>query len=401
MKATKYIFLLLLFIHFSSKSQNVMTSSPYSMFGLGEVSSGLYGQNAGMGGVSYGIRNGSLINVDNPAGLSGLDTCRLVAEVSAFIKQENYKSSGSNNDAFTGNFSGFLMGGRIVPRWYMAAGISPYTSVGYYFKSDQPLEGTPNSTITSTFYGEGGMSKVSLTNAFQITRKLSAGVNVSYVFGNLSQLESQGTMSIQKKMSGNAFYADFGLQYNQQLAKDISLTVGAVYGYKQKLSLSNTITVTSSTSETETAKKKVNQYLPQFIGIGGGLAYKKWVYALDYTFREYSVLTADDSRISFKDTHELRMGLSYNPSTYGSDSYWKRVTYKAGLDVSTSYLSINRKSGLGWRATAGLALPVLNGLINTSFFYDRLQLQNNVFEKGIIGFTVSYTLSERFYRVKL
>lgn len=401
MKAIKYIFLFILLAVFPVKAQNVMTSSPYSMFGLGEISSGLYGQNAGMGGVSYGMRDASLINIDNPAGLSGLDSCKLVAEVSAFIKQENYRSSGNNNNAFTGNFSGFSLGGRIVPRWYAAASISPYTSVGYYFSATQPMEGTPNTTVTSTFYGEGGLSKASFTNAFRISRKLSAGVNLHYVFGNLSQLESQNTMSVQKKMSGNTFYADFGLQYQQSFARDISLTLGAVYGYKQKLRLDNTITVTTSTSEEEVTKKKLNQYLPQFFGLGGALNYKRWVYALDYSLRQYSVLQTDDSRISFKDSHELRLGVSYNPGIYTSDAYWKRITYKAGINLSTPYLNISNKSGLAYRATAGLALPVLNGLLNTSVFYERLQLENNVFRKGILGFTVSYTLSERFYKVKL
>lgn len=55
MKAINYISFLLL-ITLKTQAQNVMTSSPYSMFGIGELESGLYGQNAGMGGVAYGMR---------------------------------------------------------------------------------------------------------------------------------------------------------------------------------------------------------------------------------------------------------------------------------------------------------------------------------------------------------
>jgi len=401
MKVIKYISFLVTIFYFSANAQNSMTSSPYSMFGLGEVSSGLYGQNAGMGGVSYGMREGSLINTDNPAGLSGVDSIKLVAEASGFVKWENYKSSGNSNDAFTGNFAGFQMGGRIMPRWYMAAGISPYTSVGYYFSSVEPLEGTPGATVTSTYEGSGGISKVTFTNAFQVTPRLSFGVNASYVFGNMTQSEAQGSLSVNKKMSGQTFYADFGFQYQKPIARDISLTLGAVYGYKQKLTLENTTTIRTSSSEDEVTKRNVTQYLPQFFGIGGALNYKRFVYALDYSFREYSAIKSGDNRITFEDIHEVRMGISYNPSTYGSDSYWKRVTYKAGLDLATPYLNISGKSGLGYRATVGMAFPVINGLINAAFFYDRLDLQSNAYQKKIIGFTVSYTLSERFFRVKL
>ena len=49
-------------------AQHTMTSSPYSMFGLGEMASGLYGQNVSMAGVSIGMRDGKLINGENPAG---------------------------------------------------------------------------------------------------------------------------------------------------------------------------------------------------------------------------------------------------------------------------------------------------------------------------------------------
>ena len=56
MKAINCITFFLL-ITLKAQAQNVMTSSPYSMFGIGELESGLYGQNAAMGGVSYGMRN--------------------------------------------------------------------------------------------------------------------------------------------------------------------------------------------------------------------------------------------------------------------------------------------------------------------------------------------------------
>ena len=69
----------------STSAQNAMTSSPYSMFGLGEMASGLYGQNTSMAGVTVGMREGMLMNIENPAGLTALDSCKLFAEASAFV----------------------------------------------------------------------------------------------------------------------------------------------------------------------------------------------------------------------------------------------------------------------------------------------------------------------------
>ncbi|MDR1203104.1 MAG: hypothetical protein LBL58_15945 [Tannerellaceae bacterium] len=400
MRVIKYILLSLLFIP-KVFAQNVMTSSPYSMFGLGEMASGLYGQNVAMGGVAYGMRNPLLINTGNPAGLTGVDTCRLLAEVSVFLKKEHYKSGGNSNDAFTGNVSAITLGGRIIPCWYAAVGITPYSSVGYYFKSTQPLEGTSASEVNSLFEGDGGLSKAGLTHAILLPGHFSIGINLNYIFGNLSQTETQDVMSVKQKMHTQSFYADFGLQHQRRLSRQMQVTLGAVYGYKQRLKIENALTLITGSSETEINKKKINQYLPQFIGIGGALQYKQWTYALDYTLREYHVLTSGDSRIKFADTHELRTGVSYLPTTYPSEGYWKRIIYKAGITTSTSNYDISGKSGLIWRVGIGIGLPVQNGQVNAAFFYDRLQMQGNALRRNMIGFTISYTLSEHFYKAKL
>ncbi|MDR1096543.1 MAG: hypothetical protein LBL57_00265 [Tannerella sp.] len=400
MRVIKYILLSLLFLP-EAFAQNVMTSSPYSMFGLGEMANGLYGQAVGMGGVAYGMRNPLLLNIENPAGLAGVDTCRLLADVSTFLKREHARSGGNSNEALTGNVSSITLGGRIVPRWFAAAGVTPYSSMGYYFISDQPLEGTPASVVNSLFEGDGGLSKVSLTNAILLPARFSVGINLNYIFGNLSQTETQEAMSVTQKMYTRSFYADFGLQYQRRLDRQIQVTLGAVYGYKQPLKIENTLTLTTGSSVTETNKRKTTQYVPPFTGIGGALQYKQWTYALDYTRREYSVLASGDSRIRFNDTHELRAGASYLPGAYPSEGYWKRITYKAGVTAATSYYEISGKSGLIWRACIGLGLPVQNGQINAAFFYDRLQMQGNSLQRNSIGLTVTYTLSERFYKAKL
>lgn len=110
MKAINCIIFLLL-VALKSQATNVMTSSPYSMFGIGELESGLYGQNAAMGGVSYGMRNNTLINIENPAGLTALESKRLLTELSIFLKM-NRILLGSSNQAFTGSFSALMLGGR-------------------------------------------------------------------------------------------------------------------------------------------------------------------------------------------------------------------------------------------------------------------------------------------------
>lgn len=400
MKVIKYLTLFLL-LTTAGKAQNIMTSSPYSMFGIGEIVTGLYGSNSAMGGVSTGMRGSWLLNTENPAGLTGLDTLRLFAEASAFLKSESYQSKSGDSRAFTGNVSAFTLGGRIIPRWYMAAGLTPYSSVGYYFNSTEPLEGQPDAFYTSTYEGYGGLSKVYLANAFMLTPNLSVGIKLNYIFGSTNLTESQSSASVENKTYTHAFYADFGLQYHRRPSRDMSFTVGAIYGYKQRMKMENIIAIAYSNTSTEEKKRSTYQYLPQYAGVGGSLNYRKWTYALDYKFQQYSSLTSGDSRVKFRDSHELRMGISYFPNGYSSGSYWKRVRYNAGLNLSTPYLQVSGQTGYSYRLSAGMGLPVLSGMLNAALFYDCTQLNNNVFGRKTFGLTVSYTLSELFYKMKL
>ena len=48
-----------------------------------------------------------------------------------------------------------------------------------------------------------------------------------------------------------------------------------------------------------------------------------------------------------------------------------------------------------------MGLPVTNGRINVALYYDKTQLNNDVYGQSTFGMTVTYTLSELFYKLKL
>ncbi|WP_080902588.1 hypothetical protein [Parabacteroides sp. Marseille-P3160] len=401
MKVINYMVVVILWMAASGISaQNVMTSSPYSMFGIGEMASGLYGANISMGGVSYGIRKSEWLNTANPAGLTAIDSSSLLGEISSFLKNESYRSSGNSNNVLTGNFSAIVLGGRLKKHWYASVGLLPYSSVGYYFQTKTPLEGTVDSYYDNIFEGSGGLSKLYLSNAFSLPLNFSFGVNLNYVFGKLKQTETQSTMSVAQEMDAKAFSADFGLQYERAIDRKTTLSMGIVYGYKQELAIKNTSTITTSSSTTIGKAKAGDQYLPQYIGLGIALNRKKWTQALDYSFYQYSVLNSGDSRVKFNDSHELRYGLSFLPSEHSFDSYWKRVGYKAGVNVSTPYYKISGNSGIAYRLSLGLDLPVMNGCLHTAFFYDHLNVTGRL-RRNTLGFALTYSFGERFYKLKL
>ncbi len=297
MKVIKYLSVLsVLLLSVSLAAQNQLTSSPYSMYGIGEIVNGLYGQNSAMGGVSYGMRNSWLLNVGNPAGLAGMDSAKIYAETSLFLRNSHYSSAGDSYNAFHGNLASFLLGAQISRRLYMAAGIAPYSAVGYYFNSVEEVEGAPNQYQVSTYQGDGGLSKAFLSTAFELPFHLSLGVNLNYYFGNITLTESQSIMALKETRYAQVLHADFGLQYVRQTGKETLLTVGIVYGYKQKFKFDNSKTVSGIYSGAEYDVRNTTQYIPEFYGIGGSLVHKKMTYAMDYTFRKYSAISSRSRR---------------------------------------------------------------------------------------------------------
>ena len=159
----------------------------------------------------------------------------------------------------------------------MAIGLSPYTSVGYLFKDKRPLEGTPDSFVYSMYEGEGGISKLLLTNSIELDKHLSLGINIGYLFGSSTQKETQDIMAVGNEMSARAFYSDLGIQYKYRKNRSTLFTFGAVYGLKQKVNVKNTVTVKTISNPVEVSNRKSTQYTPEFMGLGGSIKHNRTV----------------------------------------------------------------------------------------------------------------------------
>ena len=402
MKAIRIYGWLSLLLPTLAVGQNSMTSSPYSMFGIGEITTGLNGANAGMGGVAIGTRDHEFINPTNPAGLTALDSCRLYAELSAFARFEDYHSGNNRNTSFVGNFSGLALAGRIMPRWYAAARLSPYSVVGYYFKSHEEMEGSPGTYYISAFTGDGGLSLFQISNALQLTPALSVGVNAGFLFGKIENSESQSEQALTENLSGQGWTIDFGTQYTRQLGKELFLTIGASYTWSGKIRMTHERTLSTTSSGATIDKGTETWRLPQRFGFGISVGHKQMTYALDYQYIQYGRLRSSDSRFTFNDTHEIRLGSCYEPNGYSSSPLWEKMVYKLGLVFSTPYyMNIRGQSGRSWRATLGVGFPVLNGRIHTSVFHERATFGGTHFHWGITGLVLTYTMSELFHHVKL
>ena len=165
----KNIFFLVVFIFsgFYSFAQ-ILTSSPYSRYGIGEPNQQNFALTQAMGGSFAAHYQDSVapffINIANPAGLAGLKLT--VLELGGQFQTTKISSSSISSNKTNTNFS---YGALAFPLRKIAGGASfgimPHSTVGYKITSQaqDPTVGTMN----YEFEGVGGINKVFLGTGFK------------------------------------------------------------------------------------------------------------------------------------------------------------------------------------------------------------------------------------------
>lgn len=159
-----------LLLNFVSVSQ-ILTSSPYSRYGLGELNLQTFATPVAMGGSFIAYQQDTIapffINAANPAGLSGIRMS--ILEIGGQAQFTKIASSGSSSNKRNINFSYGSVGFPLKRIGGAAFGIMPYSTVGYKITSNQEVAGVGE--MTYNFQGDGGINKVFLGTGLKPFRK--------------------------------------------------------------------------------------------------------------------------------------------------------------------------------------------------------------------------------------
>ena len=109
------------------------TNSPYSQYGLGILSDQSQGFNRGMNGLGIGLRIGNQVNYLNPASYSSIDSLTMLVDMGLSLQITNFKEGGNKVNARNANFEYAVATFRILPKFGLAAGVVPYTNIGYNY----------------------------------------------------------------------------------------------------------------------------------------------------------------------------------------------------------------------------------------------------------------------------
>ena len=412
----------------SGMAQVSKTLSPYSMYGLGVLADQSQGFNRGMGGLSMGIRGGSIVNMLNPASYSAVDSLTMIFDMGVSGQITSFKEGGKKINRKSADFDYAVALFRVMPKMGVSVGVVPYSNVGYSFTS---TETTPNSTLASimTYSGTGGFSQAYLGVGYEVVKGFSVGANFSYFWGNYEK--SLGIAALKESHLNvmlkayetkiSSYKLDFGAQGQFALNKDNVLTVGATFGVGHKLGADASMAVLNTESETsltDTATVTLSNAfeLPMSFGIGAALVHKNSLtVGVDYSYEHWGNLSfpySNDltnryeiSRSALLDRHKVTVGADWipEPNSMVRRSFFKSIHYKVGASYATPYYNIRggEKGPREFALSAGFAIPIINSWNNRSLLNISAQWVNsstpNFIKENSFRINIGLTFNERWF----
>lgn len=407
-----FFFTLLIMLLLPRVQAQNSTSSPFSVFGIGEIEMRDFGRTTGMGSVGIGFQSENFLNRRNPAGLTGIDTLRFILDVSAGLKMSEFFTSARSGRTIDFTFKSMAIGVRLSKRWTSSIGLSPFSNVGYQLNRQQLIPGTAE-IADAVYSGSGGVNNFYWANAFELFRGFSLGVTSTYLFGNIIHNAEEDILTIKDTYHVGRFNFDFGAQYSHWFGKHTNITVGGVYGYESMISIEHKHMVTSNYAiEKNQRKPDIKSYIPESYGAGFSILRNKkdaeWIFAADYQFRNWS---ADPSRyksLTYSDSHTYSVGLQLTPNKSRPEKYIQMMRFNAGACYNQSYLKVNGYQLEDYSVSLGVGIPIYNYRTGGSPSYVNIAV--NVGESGTgerggiteryVLFSINLSLIERWFAKK-
>lgn len=417
----KFLLLFILLSLFSglSYSQN-STISPYSRFGIGDLTFKGFAYQRGMAGMSLGYTNPSTINVNNPASYA-YDSI-MIMEIGVngeglFSRQNDISTSGFNAD-----LNSLAMAFPIVKnKLGFSFGIIPFSSTGYNIISQSSIDTlSTKSDINYIYKGTGGYTKYYLGAGLKITNSLSVGINANYLFGNvINQRKQEFTNNIffntnyQDELSLSDFYFEYGLNWKHSLKNDKSVAIGITGSPAQRVSGDRNIlwlNYKKAATGFEVIKDTVflslgNQgevVMPLSYGIGFCVSKSnKWNYGADVIIQNWSDYESFGVKDNLNNSFSLSAGGSYIPSSLLSSKYVSRIEYRFGAYYNKSYLNFNNNDLNDIGICLGFGLPIKRSFqskVNCGLqFGKRGALTDNLLREQYIRLSVGLTFNEVWF----
>lgn len=390
-------------------------NSPYSRFGIGDLTPQSHLLTRGMGGISAAYADLTSINFNNPASYSyfqgfreakskKLVSGRAILDVGMDFESRTLHQTSPVKKFVAGNalFSYIQVGVPLKPNWGLSFGLRPLSRISYKIYRNErlkdPLTGQPIDSAITNFTGDGGAYLASVGTGFDIfhrqdssraymDQKLSFGVNAGFLFGKkdystrrtfLNDTVDYVQGNYETKTNFSDLFITAGLMYKMPVDtfKKISLSVGLYGNWGQKISATQdifreTFRFDESLGEVRLDsvydKRNVHGTIVIPASYTFGFALQKpvimikdrkeggWMVGADFSMNNWNQYRFYGQVDSVKSNWEVRIGGQITPIP--ARNYFSNVTYRAGIYFGPDYIKVGQKM-TRFGATFGMGLPV-------------------------------------------
>ncbi|WP_017497916.1 hypothetical protein [Flavobacterium sp. WG21] len=384
----------------TSFSQSI-SSSPYSLYGLGSVYDSDFGNIPSIGSSGIALPSASFINNLNPASLGYLPQNHFMFDIGGKSISTTYQSSLRSESRNNFQFSHLAFAFPVTKNSGFSIAIRPYSSAAFKISNLKlPIENSQDFYyLTAT--GSGGLNNLDLSYGYRFGKKWSVGASAAVLFGNTKDNRSflimNSITSIQKKTHYNGLRATLGAQYQV----DSTLTVATTFKVPTQIKASKVQTVQTiaddvvTTIESDVASDTDDYYMPLEMGIGISKRFKNNLnMTLDYEKSLWGSTNQSELYGNFVNQDRFALGFTYS-GRKNIRKYWDRVQYAAGANFDTGYLEIDGKRIHNAAISIGLNLPLENtySSLNISYSYgQRGRVSDNLIKENYHKISLNLSL---------
>ncbi len=409
MKITRLVILNILLLSILNSYAQDGSPSPYSFFGLGDVSFKGTTENLSMGGINSYV-DSLHYNINTPAALSYLKLVNLNIGISNNFL--NISDQTQQQWFSAHNVSYFSLAFPVGKKAGIGFGLLPVNSSGYMIYKETDIG-------TDSYKGDGGNSRAFLAAAYNLTKSFSLGAEYQYYFGYLNR-ENYWIPAASLNYTKENDFVDFSgatlklsALYKHSLPKQHYFNLFANYRFATQLDAtyrSGTRVITPLPGGEETVEYITNadesgsiDFPEQFDGgIGYGQA-NKWFVGVQYTYKDLQSFRNpfyDPDYVTYNKANEFKFGGMFIPQYNSITKYWKRVTYRAGAYYKNTGMNIYDEDITDFGITFGVGLPAVRGVSNLNIGFElgqRGKITDHLVQENYINLNIGISLNDRWF----
>lgn len=400
-------------------------NSPYSRFGIGNLSNSLNATIRGIGGSATAYSDPFSVNSFNPATYSFLKTTSLdfALEASSNNVFMNNKSYSSNTVSFSYLSIGIPLGKNLG----MAFGLKPVSTMYYNTIDTTNLAGIGDAVFNNS--GSGGLNSTFLGFSGKY-KGFSIGANGGYTFGSFDYAQSFSILNsvdssiffrngeFRQKNQVGGFYWSAGLLYQARIKKDNFLNIGATVNLAQQLSVKknsfdlaytylNDEIISFDTTHKAAEVKGILQMPTEY---SFGIFYGKgvqWSVGADFKYADWSKFNISGDRSGIADdAWRLSVGGEFTPdnSSSAQKKFLSLISYRLGAYYGQDQVILNSTQLTYMGATIGASFPLKRQYTQFGRIHTILDIgkrgtsENGLAREFFVKFTFGISLNDIWFQ---